>query len=87
MLEQLLKPEVVRILYAIGEDSTGEPSILFRILLSDAASKPNRLYKVANHVRSEIQRTIDPLNSWGLVPYIRFRSQSEQEMLQDPAWI
>lgn len=86
MLEQLLKPDVVRVLYTIGEDSTGEPSILFRVLLSDAASKPNRLYKVSTHVRSEIERRIDPLNSWGLVPYVRFRSQSEQQMLQDPAW-
>lgn len=85
-VEQMLAPDVVRILHTIENDSSGEPAIFFRVLLSDAASRANRLQEVTGRVRALISQQIDPLNSWGLVPYLRFRSQSEQAMLQEPAW-
>ncbi len=85
-IEEVLKPDVVRILHTIENDSSGEPAIFFRVLLSDAASKPDRLHDVTGRVRAFIYRQIDPLNSWGLVPYIRFRSESEQAMLRERAW-
>jgi hypothetical protein len=85
-VEQMLAPDVVRILHTIENDSSGEPAIFFRVLLSDAASRVDRLQEVTGRVRALIFQQIDPLNSWGLVPYLRFRSQSEQAMLQEPAW-
>ena len=33
-----LAPDVVRIRYSLGEDWTGDPSIFFRVLLTDEAS-------------------------------------------------
>jgi hypothetical protein len=84
-LERALKPDVVRIRYAIGEDWAGDPAIHFRILLSDEASEPERLSKVANRVRKRIKQ-VDPFNAWGLLPYINFRSESEQATLKDAIW-
>jgi hypothetical protein len=85
-LEQKLAPDVVRIRYSIGTDWSGEEAVYFRILLSDAASKPRRLREVTRRVSTVIYQQIDPLNSWGLVPYLRFRSQSEQAALKEAAW-
>ncbi len=85
-LELHLRPDVVRIRHMIGEDSSGQPAIYFRVLLSDRASRPDRLRQVTRKVRNLVYQNIDPVNSWGLVPYLRFRSQSEQAELQEPAW-
>jgi hypothetical protein len=85
-LERMLKPDVVRIKHTIGSDWAGEPALFLRILLSDAASEPGRLQEVTSRVSELIAQQIDPFHSWGVVPYMRFRSQSEQEALQEPAW-
>jgi len=84
-IERGLGADVVRLRYNIGINWSDEPAIYFRVVLTDKASKPKRLHKVASRIRSVIQ-DLDPLNSWGLFPYINFRSQSEQDMLKDPAW-
>lgn len=80
-----LIPDVVRIRYSIGSDWTGDPSIFFRVLLSDAASQPSRLQEVAQRVAS---RLIDEVRSeeFGFHAYFNFRSESDQVKLNDPAW-
>ncbi|MEO5923922.1 MAG: hypothetical protein ABIR70_08860 [Bryobacteraceae bacterium] len=85
-IESTLKPSVVRIKATLGEDSSGDPAIYFRVLLSDAASKPARLGDVARRVRSMIVDELDPFNNWGVYPYVRFRSESEQALMKDPDW-
>jgi len=85
-LELRLRPDVVRIRHTVGEDSSGQPAIFFRVLLSDRASRPDRLRQVTRKVRNLVFQDIDPVNSCGLVPYLRFRSQSEQAELKEPAW-
>ena len=85
-LERLLGPDVVRLRYTIGENWSEEPAIFFRVVLSDEASKRDRLHAVASRVQAQIEEHVDPLNSWGLMPYYNFRSQTEQEMLKEPAW-
>jgi len=85
-VERMLAPDVVRIRYTIGTDWSGEEAVHFRILLSDAASKPRRLRDVTSRVSAVIAEHVDPLNSWGLVPYLRFRSQSEQAVLKEATW-
>ncbi len=85
-LERMLGADVVRLRYTIGPNWSDEPAIFFRVLLSDQASRPDRLHEVASRVEAVIQEHLDPLNSWGLVPYYNFRSQTEQEMLKEPAW-
>lgn len=85
-IERMLGANVVRLRYAIGTNWSGEPAIYFRILLSDPASRRDRLHGVASRAEAVIQEQLDPLNSWGLVPYYNFRSQTEQDMLKEPAW-
>lgn len=85
-VEQMLGEDVVRLRYTIGTSWSGEPAIYFRVLLSDEASRRDRLHKVATHVRAVIQEHLDPLNSWDLFPYFSFRSQTEQDTMKEPAW-
>ncbi len=80
-----LAPDVVRIRYHIGSDWTGDSSIFFRILLSDAASREERLADVTGRVRSRLLEELRPAE-WGLLPYFDFRSQSEQAVLREEAW-
>ncbi len=80
-----LAPWVRHIRYGIGQDWTGEWAVFFRVLLSDEASKGKRLREMAPRV---VWQTTDKLDipSLGLFPYFDFRSESEQEEMQDPAW-
>jgi hypothetical protein len=78
--------EVVRVAYTIGNDSTEDPSIFFRIVLTDAASREERLADVTGRVASSLFNSIRPVENWGLTPYFSFRSFSEQQMRNDPEW-
>jgi len=80
-----LGKETVRVNYSLGTDSTGEPSIFFRIVLTDAASREDRLAEVTSRI-STILDEIRPQENWGLLSYFSFRSKSEQEKRDDPDW-
>ena len=80
-----LAPDVVRIRYNIGSDWTGDSSIFFRILLSDEASREERLAEVADRVESRLLEALKPAEL-GLLAYFSFRSQSEQADLREEAW-
>lgn len=80
-----LHPDVVHVRYDIGEDWTGERAIFFRVLLTDYASDRKRLPDVTHRVSRKISEEVQP-DSFGLQPYFNFRSKSEQESLNEPAW-
>jgi hypothetical protein len=81
-----LGKETVRVNYSLGTDSTGEPSIFFRIVLTDAASREEKLAEVTGRIETIIFDEIRPHENWGLLPYFSFRSKSEQEKRNDPEW-
>ncbi len=83
-VERSLAPDVVHIRYEIGEDWSGQWSIFFRVVLTDDAAK-RRLRDVATKVVWGLARQLD-FPSMGVFPYHNFRSVSEQEALQEPAW-
>ena len=83
-VERSLAPDVVHIRYEIGEDWSGQWSIFFRVVLSDAAAK-RKLRDVASKVRWGLARQLD-FPGMGVYPYHNFRSVSEQEALREPAW-
>jgi hypothetical protein len=83
-VERSLAPDVVHIRYEIGEDWSGQSSIFFRVVLTDDAAK-RRLRDVATKVVWGLARRLD-FPSMGVFPYHNFRSVSEQEALQEPAW-
>lgn len=82
---QALAPAVVRIRYSLGSDWTGEPSVFFRIVLSDEASTRDQLSKIAQRVALTILNEVRA-EELGLHSYFNFRSLSEQEELKEPAW-
>jgi hypothetical protein len=83
--QQALGPDVVRVRYSFADDWTGEPSLFFRVLLSDAASESPQLGKIVGRIRWGVEKEVKP-DEMGLHAYFNFRSKSEQDDLQDPAW-
>ena len=83
---RLSPDEVVRVAYSVGNDSTDEPGIFFRIVLTDAASREECLGDVTRRVESVLIDSIRPLENWGLFPYFSYRSFSEQSPRNDPEW-
>ena len=79
-----LKPDVVRIRFDIGEDWSGDPAIFFRILLSDQAAREDRLTLTTRRVRAALGEL--KLVEIGLFPLHSFRSESEQEELNEASW-
>lgn len=85
-IRSLSPQEVVRVAYSIGHDSTDDPAIFFRIVLTDAESREDRLADVTGRVASTLFNSVRPIENWGLTPYFSFRSFSEQRMRNDPEW-
>ncbi len=81
-----LGPEVVHVAYRVREDSTGDPSIFFRIVLADPVFKDETLIEVTERIITLLVDEIMPIENWGLHPYFNFRSQSEQQRRPDPDW-
>ena len=79
-------PDVVRIRYSLTIDSTGSPAIFFRVLLSDRASRPDRLYETTERITARILEIVQPQERFGMEAYFNFRSESEQAKLHDAAW-
>ena len=80
-----LAPDVVHIRCNVAQDWSEHPAIYFRVILSDEASRRDRLADVTGVVRGKL---IDELRLAELdhIPYFRFRSQSEQAKMRDTAW-
>jgi hypothetical protein len=85
-VERQLHPQVVHIRHTLRNDSSGEPAVFFRVLLSDAASKRDGLLSVTNHIRDAIVWQVEPLEQWGVLPYFNYRSLSEQADMKEEAW-
>jgi len=81
-----LGSDVVKIGYAIGADSTGDTSIFFRILLSDAASQESTIGEATSRISAILFDEIQPYDNWGVLPYFSFRSASEQSRHPEAAW-
>ena len=80
-----LAPDVVHIRMDVGHDWSDHPAIYFRVVLSEEASRRDRLREITQRVRGKVRNELgfDALEHY---PYFRFRSQSEQAQLRDPAW-
>lgn len=81
-----LGKEVVQVRYNLASDWTGDASIYFRIVLTDAASKEEVLGEVADRVRRNLSEELRISEEWGLNSYFNFCSKSEQAASKDPKW-
>ena len=86
VIRSLNPQEVAHVAYSIGHDSTDDPAIFFRIVLTDAASREDHLADVTGRVEGTLIDSIRPIENWGLTPYFSFRSFSEQRIRNDPDW-
>ena|SRR5579862_6071014 len=84
-IARLPRKDVVHVAYNLGTDSTGEPAIFFRIVLTDAASHEAGLADVTGRVATIISDAVHPYE-WGVTPYFSFRSKTEQDQRADPEW-
>jgi hypothetical protein len=82
-LQPFLPPAVVNWRYTIDNDWSGDPSLFFWITLSDEAAKPQNLPQITKYVTGVITQHINPRGQWDLIPYVSFRSQSEQAALKE----
>jgi hypothetical protein len=82
-LTSLMPPAVVNWRYTIDNDWSGDPALFFWVTLSDQASRPENLPQITKYITGIITNHIDPMGEWGLIPYINFRSQSEQARLKE----
>ena len=80
-----LSPDVVSIRSSPGLDWSEHPALYFRVILSDSASRGDKLAQVTVDVARRVSDELG-LASSERIPYFRFRSQSEQAQLNDPAW-
>ena len=82
-VEAALKPDVVRIRWDYGEDWNGNDALFFRVVLSDDAAA-HRLREVLPPLwRSLGGHALGT----GLFGYVRVRSESECQKLNDPEWM
>jgi hypothetical protein len=80
-----LAPDVVRIRINVAQDWSGDPAIYFRVILSDEASRRDRLADVTGLVSEKLSDELR-LAELDHISFFRFRSQSEQTTLRDTAW-
>ena len=80
-----LSPDVVSIRSSPGLDWSEHPALYFRVILSDSASRGDKLAQVTGEVSRRVSDELGLATS-ERIPYFRFRSQSEQAQLNDPAW-
>jgi len=65
-LRPSLGPHVVSLAYVLGEDWSGHPAIFFRIVLSEEASRCDRLLKATNQIEDVVRDGIQQLEQWGV---------------------
>ena len=85
-VRQKLGPDVVHLKYSLRPNTSDEPSIYFRIVLTDSASSRENLGNVSRKIVTLFFDELHPYENWGLNLYFNFRSKSEHETLNDPAW-
>ena len=53
--------------------------------MPDSSLTKDKLLEATRHVAFLIEQDLQPQEAWGVYPYFRFRGQSEQQSMQEPA--
>ena len=85
-VERRLAPNVLRIRYDLEDDWMGEPAVFFKVILPDAVTELEHPSEITKWVQREIVQEIEPMEQWGVWPFFRYKTQSEQAHRNDPAW-
>ena len=77
---------VVRVRHVLEHDMDGTPVVWFRVVLPDASVTRHKLLEAIDDVSFRLRREIQPQTKWDVYPHFSFRSKSEQDSMQEPAW-
>jgi hypothetical protein len=83
--ERALAPDVIRIMFSNGFDVAGGQSLFFRIVISDQAAEPARLWETTQRIIARVTAEVKA-EELGLETYFNFRSRSEQAALRESSW-
>ena len=81
-----LGTEVVRVRHNVGADTSGDPSLFFRVILKDSSIREDTLADLTGQIAAVFFDELRPYENWGLIPYFSFRSESEQSQRNDLEW-
>jgi hypothetical protein len=81
-----LGKDVVRVNYSFDTDSTGDEAVYFRVVLTDASSREDKLSQTADRIEAILSDGLGLQEKWGLLAYFSYRNESEQKQLRDPKW-
>lgn len=81
-----LGKDAVRVNYSFDTDSTGDDAVYFRVVITDASSRDDRLSQTADRIEAILSDGVGLQEKWGLLSYFSFRSESEQKKMSDPKW-
>jgi hypothetical protein len=84
-VESKFAQAVDHIRYNLGENWIGAPSIFFRVVVRDEASRRDLLLELSEKVSISLMNEAKTDEN-GLYAYFDFMSMSEQARIQDPAW-
>jgi len=70
----------------MAPDAIGEDAIFFRVLLSDRATREDKLFETTQRIKHKILDIVNPREKYGLEAYFTYRSVSEQAELKEAAW-
>jgi len=86
--EQKLKRlgHVVSVRHTLDYDMDGTPVVWFLVVLPDASVAADRLLWTTDLISVALRNELQPEFKWGVYPHFRFRSKTEQETIQEPAW-
>ncbi len=79
-----LAPQVVSVEPSYDYDWTGEPSVFFKVTLSDTPMPEGRAPLTLGRLSFEIVRAVQPLEEWGVLPYFDFFRTGRLAELREP---
>ena len=81
-----LGPEVINVTYQLRPDSTGEPAIFFRIVLTDVAAQEDVLLESTRRIETMLIDEIQPIENWGRHPFFNYSTRPEQQRRKNLEW-
>jgi hypothetical protein len=85
-VELLLSPRVKHIRYKIDHDWSGDWAIYFKVLLADEVGASGKVRETMEKVERQMDERLD-FGALGLWPYYNLRTESEQKMQRDEAFV
>lgn len=77
--------DVVRVKVHFEEDWNGADAIYVFVVLEDRAARPTKKRDAATEIRQYVRNAFQE-SEIGIIPYVRFRTETEYREMKDPLW-